>query len=205
MAHKQIFPTKGNLIAVKKSNDLANLGADLMARKRNILIREMMILIDDVKTLRDEISQTYKKAYQALQEANITLGFINDIARAIPIDNGLDLSFRSIMGVEIPKVHYVKTKIKLKYGITITNTKFDYAFRMFQKVRDLTILLAEIDNSVFRLANAIRKASKRENALKNIVIPEFDFQVKFISETLEEKEREDLTRMKLIKKKKNED
>lgn len=200
MAHNQIFPTKGNLLAIKKSNQLATLGSDLMARKRNILIREMMLLLDDVKTLRNEISLVYKKAYQALQEANITLGFINDIARAIPIDNGLDISFKSVMGVEIPKVHYEKTQIKLKYGIALTNTKFDYAFKMFQKVRDLTILLAEVDNSVFRLADATRKASKRENALKNIVIPEFEYQIKFISDTLEEKEREDLTRKKLIKK-----
>ncbi len=202
MAHKQIFPTKGNLISIKKSSDLAKLGYDLMSRKRNILIREMMSLLDDVNKLRDEISITYKKAYQALQEANITLGFVNDIARAIPIDNGLDISFRSVMGVEIPKIHYEKTKIKLKYGIAMTNTKFDYAFRMFQKVRDLTILLAEVDNSVFRLANAIRKVTKRENALENIVIPEFDYQIKFISDTLEEKEREDLTRKKLIKRNK---
>jgi len=199
MAHKQIFPTKGNLIAIKKSNSLAQLGHDLMSRKRNILIREMMLLLDDVNQLRDEISVTYKKAYQALQEANITLGFVNDIARAIPIDNGLELSFKSVMGVEIPKVHYVKQEIKLKYGIAVTNTKFDYAFKMFQKVRDLTILLAEIDNSVFRLADSIRKASKRENALKNIVMPEFNYQIKYISETLEEKDREDLTRKKLIK------
>ena len=200
MATKQVFPTKANLIAIKKSHKLAELGHDLMARKRNILIHEMMTLLDDVKKLRDEISVTYKKAYQALQEANITLGFVNDIARAIPTDNGLDISFKSVMGVEIPKVSYERTKLKLKYGIASTNTKFDYAFRNFQKVRDLTILLAEVDNSVYRLANAIRRARKRENALENIVIPEFKQQIKYITDTLEEKDREDFSRKKLIKK-----
>lgn len=202
MAAKQVFPTKGNLISIKKTNSLAHLGYDLMDRKRNILIREMMTLIDDVRKLRDEISSTFKKAYFALQDANITLGIVSDIARAIPIDNGLSITYRSVMGVEIPKLSYAKEDIQLKYGFQYTNTKFDYAYKNFLKVRDLTILLAEIDNSVYRLANAIRKARKRANALKNVVIPEFEKNIKYITEALEEKDREEFSRKKLIKKSK---
>ncbi len=199
MSEKQVFPTKGNLMALKRSNELAQMGHDLMSRKRNILIREMMSMIDDVKKLRDEISETYRKAYAALQEANITLGIVNDIAKEIPVDRNIDITYRSVMGVEIPKVKHVKPKIQLKYGIASTNTKFDYAFQNFQKARDLTVLLVEVDNSVYRLASAIRKASKRENALKNIVIPRNKRNIKFIADTLEEKEREEFTRMKIIK------
>ncbi len=202
MSEKQVFPTKGNLMALKRSNELAKMGRDLMSRKRNILIREMMSMIDDVKKLRDEISETYRKAYSALQEANITLGIVNDIAKEIPVDRNIDVTYRSVMGVEIPKVNHVKPKVQLKYGIASTNTKFDYAFKNFQKARDLTVLLVEVDNSVYRLANAIRKASKRENALKNIVIPRNKRNIKYISDTLEEKEREEFTRMKIIKRRK---
>ena len=189
-------------MALKRSNELAQMGRDLMSRKRNILVREMMSMIDDVKKLRDEISETYRKAYVALQEANITLGIVNDIAKEIPLDQNLDITYRSVMGVEIPKVNHEKPKVQLKYGIASTNTKFDYAFKNFQKARDLTVLLVEVDNSVYRLANAIRKASKRENALKNIVIPKNKQNIKFISDTLEEKEREEFTRMKIIKRRK---
>ena len=59
--------------------------------------------------------------------------------------------------------------------------------------------IAEVDNSVYRLANAIRKTQKRANALKNIVIPELEETIKFISESLEEKEREEFSRLKVIK------
>ena len=41
-----ITPTKGSLMAVQKSLSLSTLGFDLLDRKRNILIREMMLLID---------------------------------------------------------------------------------------------------------------------------------------------------------------
>lgn len=203
MAGKQVFPTKGNLLAIKRSLALAKLGYELMDRKRNILIREMVQLIDNVKSLRDEIRDIYTKAYQALQEANITLGVVNDIARAIPIDNGLDITYRSVMGVDIPKLIYQRQPIKLSYGIASTNTKFDYAFKNFQKVRDLTITLAELENSAYRLADAIRKTQKRANALKNMVIPDFEGNIKYIGNFLEEKEREEFSRMKIIKRKKH--
>ncbi len=195
----QVFPTKGNLMALTKSYALAKKGYELMDRKRNILIREMMTLIEDVRLLRQDLSKTYKQAYQALQEANITLGIVSDIAKAIPLDNNVEVTYRSVMGVEIPSVSHYVEEVKLSYGIGHTNTKFDYAYKTFQKVRELTVKLAEIDNSTYRLANAIRKTQKRANALKNIVIPRFEDQIKYITDALEEKEREAFTRQKVIK------
>ena len=203
MANKQVFPTKGNLIATKKSNALAHLGYELMDRKRNILIREMMGLLDDVKLLRDEITQTYAEAYRALQLANMSLGVISAMAEAVPIDTGLHVSYRSVMGVEIPKLSYDKQEIKPTYGLERANSKLDYAYTCFQKVKEMSVVLAEVENSVYRLANAIRKSQKRANALKNIVIPEFEHNIKFITDALEEKEREEFSRQKVIKRNKD--
>lgn len=203
MANKQVFPTKGNLIATKKSNALAHMGYELMDRKRNILIREMMGLLDDVKLLRDEITQTYAEAYRALQLANMSLGVISAMAEAVPIDTGLHVSYRSVMGVEIPKLSYDKQEIKPTYGLERANSKLDYAYTCFQKVKEMSVVLAEVENSVYRLANAIRKSQKRANALKNIVIPEFEHNIKFITDALEEKEREEFSRQKVIKRNKD--
>ena len=199
MANKQVFPTKGNLLALGKSVKLAQLGFELMDKKRNILIQEMMEQIDKVHSLRDEIADIFKKAYFTLQEANITLGVIDDIAKAIPIDNHIEITYRSVMGVEIPKVLYEDEKVSLKYGISSTNTKFDYAYRSFLEVRSLILILAEVDNALYRLADAIRKSRKRANALKNIVIPDYEKKIKYIRDTLEEREREEFTRRKIIK------
>lgn len=195
----QVFPTKGNLMALQKSYDLAKKGYELMDRKRNILIREMMTMLEDVRVVRNELSDTYQKAYQALQEANITLGIVSDIAKSIPLDQNVSVSYRSVMGVEIPEVSHFFEHVKITYGIGHTNTKFDFAYKSFLKVRELTVKLAEIDNATYRLANAIRRSQKRANALQNIVIPRFEADIKFITEALEEKEREAFTRQKVIK------
>jgi V/A-type H+-transporting ATPase subunit D len=198
--NSNVVPTKSQLMALKKTANLAKTGQTLMDRKKNILVREMMAMLPKVYEVRDKISDTYKKAYQALQEANITLGIVNEIAKAIPIDDGLQIHYRNLMGVDMPLVTHETSDFRLSYGLRSTNSKFDYAYQMFQKVRDLTLQLAEIDNVVYRLANAIRKSQKRSNALKNVVIPDLESDIKYIGEVLEEREREEFSRMKLIKK-----
>ena len=195
----KVVPTKGNLIAMKKSLQLANLGYNLMDQKRNVLIKEMMTLLDDVKLIRDRITSSYQEAYDALQEANISMGLITDIVNSTPEDYGISIAYRSVMGVEIPKIAYDKQPLKMTYDIERSNSKVDYAYNCFYNVKQLTVYQQRLENSVYRLANTIRKTQKRANALRNISIPRFESTIKVISEALEEKEREEFTRQKVIK------
>lgn len=196
---QQVFPTKGNLMATKKSLSLAQLGYDLMDRKRNILVREMMLMIDKASEIQNKIDKTYADAYQALQFANITLGFSEEFIQSIPVEEGLELDFRSVMGIEIPTVNLKDHPPQLNYAFGSTNSMLDEAYLKFHDVKMLTAELAEVESSVYLLANAIRKTQKRANALRNIMIPQFEGTVKFITEALEEKEREDFSRLKVIK------
>lgn len=89
---------------MKRSLKQAQLGFELMDRKRNILIREMVSLSSEAKKLRGTIDQTYTAAYQALQLANISMGVVSDIAKTIPVDSSVQLSTRSVMGTELPQL-----------------------------------------------------------------------------------------------------
>lgn len=196
---EQVTPTKSALINTKKSLDLAKVGYELLDRKRNILIRETMSLIDVANRIQQLIDSTYSEAYIALQRANITLGINDSAAMSVPIEDGVSVKFRSVMGIEIPSVEYTESPLGNYYGIIGTHASLDEAYVKFDKVKKLTIKLAEIENSVYRLANAIKKTQKRANSLKNITIPRLERDVKFINESLEEKEREEFSRLKVIK------
>lgn len=196
---KQVVPTKGNLMALKKSLKLAYSGYELMDKKRNILTREMMSLLDDVNKVKDEISKAYVNAYQAMQDANISMGISTDVMESVPVDNGISISYRSVMGVELVKINYTPQPINMYYGFAQTTSKVDYAYQCFARAKEMTTLLAEVENSVFALAKAINKSQKRANALKNIVIPNYEANIKYISEALDEKEREEFSRQKIIK------
>lgn len=195
----QVFPTKGNLINTRKSLDLAMLGFELLDRKRNVIVREMMALIDRAGILQSQIDSGYAAAYLALQRANVAHGICADVAAAVPVENGLHLSSRSVMGVDIPMVSLDPSPLELSYGFMATGSLVDEAYIEFDRVKKLTAELAEVENSVYRLATAVNKTQKRANALKNIIIPRLTSTVKFISDSLEEKEREEFSRLKVIK------
>lgn len=196
---QQVFATKGNLISSKRSLALAQLGFDLLDRKRNILIREIMMLSDQANRLKDEINKAYSEAYDALRKANISLGVVSSFAKCVPIEKGVTLSERSVMGTELVRCTLDDNKTGLYYGLSQTDSRLDDAYIKFNKVKELTVKLAETENNVYRLSVGIRKAGRRANALKNIMIPRYEEQVRFITSALEEKEREEFSRMKVIK------
>ena len=159
------FPTKGNLILAKNSLSLAKQGFELMDKKRNILIRELMDLIEQAKDIQEQIDTTFTYAYKCLQRANIENGIntVSQIAYTVPIEDSIRIKSRSIMGTEIPLVTYTP------------------------------------DEKTPTLATNIKKTQKRANALKNITIPTYTNLVYTITNALEEKEREEFTRLKVIK------
>jgi len=195
------FPTKGNLIASKNSLALARQGYGLMDKKRNILIRELMGLIDEAKEIQKQIDTTFSAAYKALMYVNIELGidFVSDIAGSVPIEDSVQIKTRSVMGTEIPLVRFNDTELTPTYAYFSTRESLDKARECFNEVKKLTVKLSMIENSAYRLARNIKKTQKRANALKNITIPTYETLTKNITNALEEKDREEFTRLKVIK------
>ena len=190
----------------KNTLKLSRQGYDLMDKKRNVLIREILNLNDQIVDLQEHIETVFKEAYAALQNVNITMGIetVQKMSFGVPQETTIRIRTRSIMGVEIPMVSYDNTTAHTPYfGLLNTDSAFDEAFEKFNRVKDMIIRMSEIENTAYRLAMSIKKTQKRANALKNITIPRYEGLVKYIQETLEERERDEFTRLKVIKRKKD--
>ena len=192
-------PTKNNLMAAKKSLELAKTGYDLMGRKKNILVREIMTLLDRAESIQGEIELAYADAYEKIKKAHLFMGSCLEYARSVPVDDSLQIVLRSVMGVEHPEITIGERKAGLHYGLTSTSSQLDDAYLAFENVKRLTVQLADIESSVIRLADAISKTQKRTNALNNIMIPRLQEEIKYITDALDEKDREDFSRLKVIK------
>lgn len=194
-------PTKGNLMAAKSSLALARQGYELMDKKRNILIREIMDLTEKADAIQSEIDKTFTSAYAALEKANIELGIRNveTFAFNVTPEEDIHIRTRSVMGTEIPFVKHVEEVRNPVYSFYGTTESLDKAKASFERVKDLTIRLSMIENAAYRLAYNIKKTQKRANALQNITIPNYEILVKNIENALEEKDREEFTRLKVIK------
>ena len=193
-------PTKGNLLSSKNYLAFAKTGFSLLDKKQNILIKELMALVGRADEIMKKIDKIYSEAYSALQQANISMKNCQEISMSVPIRDNLNVSFRSVMGVEIPIFEFYESKDnKPPFGLHDSNSYLDETYLKFKEVLNLTIRYAEIENSIYRLARVIKKTKKRANALKNSIIPKFSHAVKFIGDALEEKEREEFSRLKVIK------
>ena len=200
-----VFPTKSNLMRAKKSLSLSRLGYDLLEGKRNILMRELMAMLDKANGLQQRIDTTYARAYSALERANMSIGqkTVMRIAKATPVRDDISVRYRSVMGIEIPEVTIPEELPAPTYGVYDTTAALDEAYVAFHEVAILSCYMAQVEGGIFRLANAVKQTRKRANALKNVVTPELEGQVEYITDYLEEKEREEFTAEKVVKSRKN--
>ena len=201
---KVLAPTKGNLMTAKNTLRLSKQGYEMLDKKRNILIREMMMLIDKAKEVEERIETTFADAYKALEAANTIMGIsrVQNIAHSAIPEEGVMIDLRSVMGVEIPVVTLKQTDYRPIYSFYGTSSALDEATMKFNEVKRLTVELTETENAIYRLAMNIRRTQKRANALENITIPLYEKLTKEIQNSLEEKDREEHSRLKVIKRNK---
>ncbi|MDO4680447.1 MAG: V-type ATP synthase subunit D [Aerococcus sp.] len=194
-------PTKGNLQQIQKTLRLSRNGYDLMDRKRLILMNEITSLIKEANKVQSDLDEAMKDAYAALQRASVDLGILDAYNAALDIeeDDDVTIQVRSIMGSEVPNIKHEAHSLKPAYAFSSTSANLDEARIAFEKVKELQIQLAQVENAAYRLANNIQKTQKRVNALQNITIPELEAVEKEINSALEEKEREEFIRLKVVK------
>lgn len=199
----EFTPTKANLIKAKETLDFSKNGFSLLDKKRTVLIREAMTLVDKAERIQKKVGQEFEVAYQSLMMANLTLGIgnVQEVALSIPEIENFDILYRSVMGLDVPVVSYSEEENDHpKYSFLETNAALDIASKKFEKIKYLVYELAEVENAVFKISQEIKKTAKRANALEKIQIPKYEETVKYIQDVIEEKEREDFFRLKKVKK-----
>jgi len=156
---ENIAPTKANLMTAQIALNFSKKGYELLDKKRNVLIREMMSFMDRAKGIQQKMQGIFKEAYEALIMANITIGIneVNEVAESIPQATEFTILTQSIMGVEIPQIKYEKRELEPYYSFYHTNTALDVALQKFHQVKYLLYELAEIEDSVYKLAMEIKR------------------------------------------------
>ncbi len=199
-----IHPTRMELLMLKRRKVLAEKGHDLLKEKRDALIMEFFDILEDVRKLRNDVNEALKEAYDALAMTKMIMGplKVEEVATSIPPILELDISTRNVMGVRVPLLRVEEkseSTLISSYGFTDTSAKLDEAVEKFRNALKAIIRLAETEAAVKRLAEEIEKTKRRVNALKYVIIPRLTNTILFIELHLEEREREDLFRMKRIK------
>ena len=195
-----INPTRMELLALKDREKLAVKGHSLLKQKRDALIKEFFDILDRVKGARENAETNLSEAYEALTEAQITMGDLAVQKAALSVK--VDISSRSIMGVNVPIADMEmesRTLVDRGYGLSDTSIQLDEAAKKFETALRYIIELGEIEKTIYLLADEIEATKRRVNSLEHIMIPRFQATIKSINMKLEEMERENFVRMKMIR------
>jgi V/A-type H+-transporting ATPase subunit D len=201
MGKLNIPPTKSNWLTLKRQLAFAEEGYDLLDQKRQILVFELMSRMDRARDAERRVEEALQRAYGALREALLDLGSegLDRAALGVRMDHQAQLSLQPMMGIRIPRVTGRVESPGVQFGISGTSTNTDLAMQRFVEVLPLIAQLAELENAVMRLARELRKTQRRCNALSKIFIPAHEETITYITGSLEERERESFTILKLIR------
>ncbi|MFH1683069.1 MAG: V-type ATP synthase subunit D [Candidatus Woesearchaeota archaeon] len=202
---QNVKPTRSELMELKKKIKLAKGGYNLLKKKRDGLILDFFEILKKVKNLRGEIVGEYQKAIDKMNMARILESDlkIKSIALAVANTPEVDIGQKNIMGVVVPNIGEIqlqKSTMNRGYGI-YNSAAVDEAAEGYEKVVEKIIVAAEVETSMRKLLKEIEKTKRRVNALEFEVIPRMEKTSAFIQLRLEEAERENVFRLKRIKKK----
>ena len=199
-----INPTRMELLSLKNRTKLAVKGHGLLKEKRDALIKEFFDILDRVKGVREAAERSLKEANEALLEAQIAMGDLAVRKASLSVKESIDVDIksRSVMGVSVP-VTNVKMEersiIDRGYSFSDTTIQLDEAAKKFEESIKFLIELGEVDKTIFLLAEEIEATKRRVNALEHIMIPRFENTEKYIDMRLQEMERENFVRLKMIR------
>jgi V/A-type H+-transporting ATPase subunit D len=201
---QNVKPTRMELLKLKRRVKLADKGHRLLKEKRDALISEFMVVIKQYREARGKVEENLKAAFRDLLMAEVLLGSrdIEQISDITLRDIDLDFVTKNIMGVSIPVISIGNLVRKINergYGLLSTNAKLDDAAKSFEECLTLIVSLAEVEESVRRIAEEVEKTKRRVNALEYIVIPSLKATIRHIEMRMEEIERESFMRLKKIK------
>lgn len=203
----EISPTRSELLRLKLQILLAEQGRNLLKEKRDVLLVEFMAVMDETLRLSSLLERAVANAQYALTVAKAVDSpvTVKSVALVTKGEINVDISGTKIMGVAIPvikkKYSPVRSLLTRGYSVTGASSRIDDTAEKFERVLDVLIENADVETRLKRLGDEIQKTNRRVNALEQVVIPGMQEQTKYIRMTLEERAREDLFRLKRVKRK----
>jgi len=201
MAKLSVPPTKSSFLQIKRDLSFAKEGHELLEQKRQILVIELMGQIEAARRVEMEVVEKMKAAFAALHKALVDSGSLTMGSESLASrgDQRIQVGERRLMGITLSKVKAEHQKPGPQFGLGQGGAATDEVVKCFFEALEAISRLAEVENAVFRLARELRKTQRRVNALDKIFIPDYSETLKYIESTLEEREREGMVVMRMVK------
>ncbi len=196
-----VNPTRMELLKLKERYQLAKKGHKLLKEKLEGLMRNFLDIagrfISERKSLDAEFIALQKEYYMAVSENSNEE--IDALLQGGSYRITLNSTEKSVMNVRYPEFFVEEKGIPYAYPLTLTNALLDDSFDRMRKLLKKIVELSYIEEELYLVAKEIAKTRRRVNALEYIMIPDLEETIKYITNKLEEMDRENIARLLKIK------
>jgi len=205
MAKLSLPPTRSSLLNVERNLTFASEGYELLEQKRQILVLELMSRVERARAIQKDVDERMAAAHKALRSGLAQSGAAQMAGESFGITgtHEVGVSTSRVMGINLPTVNVTVQPMAPEFAPGSGATQSDDVMKRFLEALEVIGTLAEVENAVVRLSRELKKTQRRVNALEKIFLPDYRETIKYITDVLEERERDSFVIMKMTKAKRH--
>ena len=190
---------RSRLFDLRRDWQAAQRSAELLDRKREALLREILQRERRRAQLRESADASYRDARSKLDVARVEMGIDAIQAAALAQDANLTIDERlsSVMGVRITRLDAKSRPYRADYGAAATRESLDAAGAAFLSALPSLVDLAQEQDAIRKLRASMRKTTRILNALRKVVLPRIEQEIRATIEGIEEEERDEFARREI--------
>ena len=201
---RSILPTKINLINLRRNLNTIVKIRKILEDKRDVLLLNIRIVSNEYakvqKTVIEKLEKAYEMYFLALSESGFSS--LDIIEKSISKTVRINIGERAAFGIKVPVLAVDRESLQdPSYLSTTLPITIAIASRILKDVLEDLIKMVEAEATLNRLIDELRNTQKLINALDYVIVPNYRLAIKRIKLVLEERMREDFTRLKLMKRK----
>uniref|UniRef100_A0A7S1BV92 V-type proton ATPase subunit D n=2 Tax=Corethron hystrix TaxID=216773 RepID=A0A7S1BV92_9STRA len=202
-------PTRMNQQVYKGKKKAAEAGFKLLKKKADALKARFQGYAKEIAETKASMATDASSAFFSLTQAEYAAGnfkqkvFEGQLTARVRVGAGVD----NVAGVKLPVFTKYETGAVTEnqsLGLVGGGKKISAVREKFTTLLDMLLKLASLQTSFATLDEALKVTNRRVNALENVTIPKIEGVLDYIARELDELEREDFTRLKLVKSSKEE-
>lgn len=199
-------PTKYELLILKNRLRIADRAYHILGMKLDGLILEVTRLAPEVKKEYDALKRRHRRVRHLLAPAYMIEGMLHVTMASYSVESRTEIEIKekNIFGIRVPVITGTNVRTDLidrGYGLLGTGLVIDDLADAYEELVDGIIAYAGNATALNHLLREIERITRRVKALEYIVIPSLEHSIEIISRAREEIEREEQSRLFLVKKK----
>ncbi|QPG50851.1 V-type ATP synthase subunit D [Saccharolobus solfataricus] len=199
---QKVLPTKINLIQFRRQLRLITVIKRLLENKREVLLLYLRTYASQYEKIYNEVNEEMKKVYESYLQAVVSEGISNIEEMALSQKPSLEVNsaIKVIFGVKVPTIRLDKSTIPAKpFSDVETSPYLSESYEEMTEALNKIIELVELESTIRSLVSELRKTQRLINSIDNYILPFYRGSIKFIKQILEDRQREEFSRLKIIR------